>query len=59
MVFGLHEYCPIYSFKASAVKAMRPILKREYSFQFFLLSLLHCDVDHGVELDILEDESFE
>ena len=36
---------------------MRLILTREFSFQLNLLSLLHCDVDHGVEVDILEDES--
>ena len=59
MVFGLHEYRPIYRFEASAVKAMRPILTRESSFQLILFSLLHCDVDHGVEVDILEDESLE
>ena len=59
MVFGLREYCPIYRFKASAVKAMRLILTREFSFQFILLSLLHDDVDHGVEVGILEDESLE
>ena len=38
---------------------MRLILTREFSFQLILLSLLHCDVDHGVEVDILEDESLE
>ena len=79
MVFGLHEYCPIYRFEASAVKGMRPILTREFSFQLILkilyrfllsqywkfshpntlLSLLHCDVYHGVEVDILEDEILE
>ena len=59
MVFELHEYRPIYRFEASAVKAMRLILTREFSFQLILLSLLHCDVDHGVEVDILEDESLE
>ena len=78
MVFGLHEYRPICRFEASAVKAMRPILTREFSFQLIfgfrtllrsqywkyhipirLLSLLHCDVYHGVEVDILEDESLE
>ena len=76
MVFGLHEYRPIYRFEASAVKAMRSILTREFSFQLIwgflytapfsilevyfpntLLSLLHCDVYYGVEVDILEDES--
>ena len=56
-VFGLHEYRPISRFEASAVKVMRPILTREFSFQFILLSLLHCDVDHGVKVGILEDES--
>ena len=30
MVFGLHEYRPIYRFSASAVKVMRPILTREF-----------------------------
>ena len=59
MVFGLHEYRPIYRFKVSAVKPMRLILTREFSFQLILLSLLHCDVDHGVDVNILEDESFE
>ena len=58
-VFGLHEYRPIYRFEASAVKATRLILTREFSFQLILLSLLQCDVDHGVEVDILEDESHE
>ena len=75
--FGLHEYRPIYRFEAPAVKAMRPTLTREFSFQliwgfctlpFFilevshsnsLLSLLHCDVHHGVEVYILEDENLE
>ena len=56
-VFGLHEYRPISRFEASAVKVMRPILTREFSFQLILLSLLHCDVDHGVKVGILEDES--
>ena len=73
MVF---EYRPIYGSEASAVKAMRPILTREFSFQLILgfctlpfsqyweynipntlLSLLHCDVYHGVEVGILEDEN--
>ena len=36
MVFGLHEYRPIYRFEASAVKAMRPILTHESSFQLIL-----------------------
>ena len=36
MVFGLHEYLPIYRFEASAVKAMRPILTREFSVQLIL-----------------------
>ena len=58
-VFGLHEYRPIYRFEASAVKATRLILTREFSFQLILLSLLHCDVNHAVEVDILEDESHE
>ena len=44
MVFGLDEYRPIYRLEAFAVKAMRPILAREFSFQLILLSLLHCDV---------------
>ena len=38
---------------------MRPILTREFSFQLCFLSLLHRDVDHGVETDILEDVSLE
>ena len=78
MVFGFHEYRPIYRLQASAVKAMRLILTREFSFQFIfwildtfpfsilevkhpctLLSLLYCDVCHGVEVDILEDETLE
>ena len=59
MVFGFHEYRSIYNFEASAEKAMRLILTREFSFQLILLSLLHCDVDHGVEVDVLEDECFE
>ena len=33
MVFGLHGCRPIYRFEASAVKAMRPMLTREFSFQ--------------------------
>ena len=33
MVFGLHEYHPIYTSEAFAVKAMRPILTREFPFQ--------------------------
>ena len=33
MFLGLHEYRPIYRFEASAVKATRPILTREFSFQ--------------------------
>ena len=36
MVFGLHEYRPMYRFEASALKAMRPILTREFSFQLIL-----------------------
>ena len=36
VVFGLHEYRPIYRFEASAVKAMRPILTRVFSFQLIL-----------------------
>ena len=57
MVFGFHEYRPIYRFEASAMKAMRLIFTRELSSQLILLSLPHCDVDHGVEVDILVDES--
>ena len=57
MVFELHDYRQIYNFEASAVKAMRLILTREFSFQFILLSFLLFDVDHGVEVDVLEDES--
>ena len=45
MVFGLREYCPIYRFNASAVRAMRLILTSELSCQLILLSLLHGDVD--------------
>ena len=65
MVFGLLEYRQIYRFEASPVKAMRPILTRilfpmlEVYRPNTLLSLLHCDVYHGVEVDILEDESLE
>ena len=59
MVFGLHEYRPIYRLEASAEKAIRPILAREFSFQLILLSLLHCDVYHDLEVDILEDENLE
>ena len=59
MVFGLHRYRPLYRFEASAVKALRPILTREFSFQLILLSLLHCDIYHGVEVDILEAENLE
>ena len=59
MVFGWNESRPIYRIEASEVKAMRPILTREFSFQLILLSLLHCDVDHGVEVDILEDARLE
>ena len=53
MVFGSHEYRPIYRIEASAAKAMRPILTRELPSQLILgilytpntlLSLLHCDV---------------
>ena len=33
LVFGLHEYRPIFRLEAFAVKAMRPILTREFSFQ--------------------------
>ena len=43
MVFGLHEYRTIFRLEASAVKAMRPILTREFSFQLtcgFLYTLL-------------------
>ena len=36
MVFGLHEYRPIYRFQTYAVEAMRPILTREFSFQLVL-----------------------
>ena len=54
MVFGLHEYRPIYRFEASAVKAMRPILTRIlFPINFALASSL-C-----VEVGILEDESLE
>ena len=59
MVFGLHEYRPISRFEASAGEAMRLILTRGFSFQLILHSLLYCVVDHDVEVDILEDESFE
>ena len=41
MVFGLHEYCPIYRLDASAVKAIRLILIHDFSFQLILFSLLH------------------
>ena len=68
MVFGLHECRPIYRFEASAVKAMRPILTREFSFQlifgfctaslFSILEVSH-DVQLGVEVDILEVENLE
>ena len=36
MVFGLHECRPIYRLEASAVKAMRPILTREFTFSLIL-----------------------
>ena len=36
VVFELHEYRPNYRFEASAVKATRPILTREFSFQLIL-----------------------
>ena len=59
MFVGLHEYRAISRFEASVVKAMRLILTREFSFQLILLSFLHYDVDHDVEVGILEDESLE
>ena len=77
MVFGLHENRPIYRCEASAVKAMRPSLSREFSFQLLLgfCTLLRsqywkCGIlifshffsfhfHHGVEVDILEDESLQ
>ena len=77
MVFGLHEYRPIYRFEASSVKPMRLILPREFSFQLLLgfCTLSHSQhwkynrpircsrfftvTYHGVEVDILKDESLE
>ena len=48
MVFGLHEYRPIYRFEASAVKAMRPFLTREFSFPInFEISCIHFVLNIG------------
>ena len=58
MVFGLHAYRPIHRFEASAVKATRPIFRREFFFQYVALASSLC-VYHGVEADVLEDERFE
>ena len=58
----------IYRFEAFAVKATRPIVGILYTpsssileekYPNTLLSLIHCDVHHGVEADVLEDERFE
>ena len=58
MVFGLHEYRPSYKIEASAVKAMRPILTREFSFQYVALASSVCAY-HGVGADVLEHECLE
>ena len=56
MVFGLHEYRPIYIFETSAIEAMRPILTRDFSFRFVALASSLC-AHHGVEVVALENEN--